>query len=70
MRGASSAVAKLRRAAQRVVLDQAIVAPVFASGLFISRGLIAGMQPGLHVVLARSTQVKDNVRVMNVQERV
>jgi hypothetical protein len=42
MRGASSAVAKLRRAAQRVVLDQAIVAPVFASGLFISRGLIAG----------------------------
>ena len=44
MRGASSAVAKLRRAAQRVVLDQAIVAPVFASGLFISRGLVAGMQ--------------------------
>jgi hypothetical protein len=53
-----------------VVLDQAIVAPVFASGLFISRGLIAGMQPGLHVVLARSMQMKDRVRVMNVQERV
>jgi hypothetical protein len=28
--------------ALRVLLDQAVVAPVFASGLFLSRGLIAG----------------------------
>jgi len=42
LRGAASIGIKLRRVALRVLLDQLAVAPVFASGLFLSRGLIAG----------------------------
>jgi hypothetical protein len=38
----SSVMAKLYRVMQRVTLDQFVVSPVFASGLFLSRGLIAG----------------------------
>jgi hypothetical protein len=44
---APSVAVKLRRVLQRVALDQVVVSPVFASGLFLSRGLIAGMHPGL-----------------------
>jgi hypothetical protein len=40
---APSVTVKLRRVLQRVALDQVVVSPVFASGLFLSRGLIAGM---------------------------
>jgi protein Mpv17 len=39
---APSVTVKLRRVLQRVALDQVVVSPVFASGLFLSRGLIAG----------------------------
>jgi protein Mpv17 len=39
---APSVAVKLRRVLQRVALDQVVVSPVFASGLFLSRGLIAG----------------------------
>jgi hypothetical protein len=37
-----SVMTKLYRVLQRVTLDQLVVSPVFASGLFLSRGLIAG----------------------------
>jgi protein Mpv17 len=46
LRGAASIGIKLRRVALRVLLDQLAVAPVFASGLFLSRGLIAGESMG------------------------
>jgi hypothetical protein len=42
MPAAPTVMVKLRRVLQRVVLDQIVVSPVFASGLFLSRGLIAG----------------------------
>lgn len=42
LRGVISIAARLRRVAQRVLLDQAVVAPTLASALFLSRGLIAG----------------------------
>lgn len=40
--GVKSVTTKLGRVAQRVMLDQVVVSPVFATGLFLSRGFIAG----------------------------